>query len=360
MLKQNFEIILAFFASLTISLILIPSLKLIAHHMGLIDRPNARKVHQNPIPVIGGLVIGISLIMSLLVNSYLLEAVSSYFTIISASLLLMFVGILDDRLNLKAHHRLIIQLCCAYAIAASGIRLTSLYGVFGINELNVYVSYALTIFIITGVINAFNLIDGIDGLAGFLSLLGFSIFSYLLYIMGHYTLLIILMSLTGGIVGFLKYNLSAKKIFLGDGGSLLLGSLLVSSGVQIVELSSTNVHLDVNHSITIVFGIFLIPVFDSLRVYWGRMQRGFSPFRADKSHLHHLLIFFRISHKKASSIIALSTLALIIISFSFQTIGLNGSIIAVSLIFILLTGILSAIKNLLEWKNKIKKLENRD
>jgi UDP-GlcNAc:undecaprenyl-phosphate GlcNAc-1-phosphate transferase len=250
---------------------------------------------------------------------------------------------------------------CAYAIAASGIRITSLYGILGVFELNIFISYALTIFLICGVVNAFNLIDGIDGLAGLMSLLGFALFGYLAWMLNDYTLLVILAVLIGAISGFLRYNLSVKKIFLGDGGSLLLGFILVATGVQLIELSNASPAVDVKDTISIVFGIFLIPVLDSLRVYYVRLKSGFSPFRADKNHIHHLFLYFNISHQTISSVIAVSSLSLIsIILLVYNMYGLSSAIIIVSLIFILVMGILSAAKNLGEWKQKIGELEDRD
>jgi UDP-GlcNAc:undecaprenyl-phosphate GlcNAc-1-phosphate transferase len=97
----NLTVIIAFIASVAIAAFIIPALKLIAPKTGLLDIPNARKVHQNPVPVVGGLAIGITLIISLLVSPYFIEIINKYYIIISAALLLMLVGILDDKLNLS-------------------------------------------------------------------------------------------------------------------------------------------------------------------------------------------------------------------------------------------------------------------
>ncbi|MGB1038442.1 MAG: glycosyltransferase family 4 protein [Bacteroidia bacterium] len=359
--KLNGEVLIAFIAAMTISLLVIPALKEIAGRIGLLDKPNGRKVHVKPIPVIGGLAIGITIVLALFVSPLFQEAVLKYAIVLTTSLLLMIVGILDDRLNLRASHRLIIQMICGYAIAASGIRITSLYGILGIVDLNIFASYALTIFLICGVVNAFNLIDGIDGLAGLMSLLGFALFGYLAWMLGDYTLLVILAVMMGAISGFLRYNLSVKKIFLGDGGSLLLGFILVVTGVQLIELSNANPSVDVRDTVSIVFGIFLIPVLDSLRVYYVRMKNGFSPFRADKNHIHHLFLYFDISHQTISSSIAVASLSLIsIILLVYNAYGLSSAIIVVSILFITFMGIISAAKNLGEWKQKIGELENRD
>lgn len=355
------NIFLAIAISIALTAVIIPVIKRFANRLGLIDKPNARKVHSNPIPVIGGLAIGAALIISLLIHPSFIEIVSKYYIVLTTSLLLMSVGILDDRLNLKATHRLIIQLVCAYALTASGIRLTSLYGIFGIYEFSTFPSYALTIFLVVGVVNAFNLIDGIDGLAGFLALIGLSVFAYRAFILDDALLTILLVSLIGSVLVFLTYNLGKKKIFLGDGGSLLLGFILVATGIQLIEISNTQEAVEVSSTISLVFGVFLIPVLDSLRVYWSRMQEGFSPFRADKRHLHHLFLFFKLSHKKASSTIAVSALILIaIIGALYSIYGLSSAIVMVSALFLISSSTLASVKDLGDWKEKIALLEFRD
>lgn len=359
--SENIHILVAFLVSLILAAAIVPLVKKLSPKIGLIDKPNARKVHAKPVPVIGGLAIGITLVVSLLINPILIGILHRYYIIISTSMLLMLVGILDDKLNLKATHRLCIQLACAYALATSGIRLTSLYGIFGFGELNLFYSYFISIILITGVVNSFNLIDGIDGLAGFLALIGLSLFSYLAFILGDNLLLTILVSLIGSVLVFLFYNLKQDKIFLGDGGSLLLGLFLVATGIQLIESSNSHSELDIATAISIVFGVFLIPVLDSLRVYWSRITDGFSPFKADKRHIHHLFLFLKISHKKATLLITSSALALISILIYFYTIfGLSSAMVLVSLIFITLTSILSAIKRLDDWKSTIGELEYRD
>ncbi|PCJ65320.1 MAG: hypothetical protein COA58_10705 [Bacteroidetes bacterium] len=359
-LIENIDALMGFLTSLVVVAVVILVLKRFAGRLGLVDKPNARKVHAKPVPVVGGLAIGITFIMSLLLSSAFLEAASRHIVVISASMFLMIVGILDDKLNLKASHRLLLQFLCGYAIVSSGIRLTSLYGVFGVGELNTIVSYVLSIFLIVGVVNAFNLIDGIDGLAGFLSLIGFGIFSYISFRLNDFTLLIILVALMGSICGFLAYNLSKNKIFLGDGGSLFLGFMMVSIGLQLIEQSKVATDIEVGNTVSVVFGVFLIPVLDSLRVYWGRMQRGFSPFRADKSHIHHLFLFFKISHKRATMSIVLSASILIaLLVVLCRSYGLSSAIFTVSILFLCVTAILSGVQKLGEWRKKITELENR-
>ena len=132
---------------------------------------------------------------------------------------------MDDLKDLSAKYKLAIQIGLASIITLSGIRITSFDGLFGINELPLYSQYTFTILAIVGITNAFNLVDGIDGLAGglgFMSLLTIGIF---LTISGDTQGALIAFALAGGILGFLHYNFSPAKIFMGDTGSLVLGLL---------------------------------------------------------------------------------------------------------------------------------------
>lgn len=359
-LKLQTEILIAFVSAMAISLIVIPALQQVANKLGLIDKPNGRKVHAKPIPVIGGLAIGFTIILALFISPLFQMAVSKYAIVLTSSFLLMIVGILDDKINLRASHRLIIQMLCAYAIAASGIRLTSFYGILGISQFGVFAQYAITVFLICGVVNAFNLIDGIDGLAGMMSLLGLGLFGYLAWLLENYVLLVMIAVLLGSVGGFLKYNLSKKKIFLGDGGSLLLGFVMVTMGIELIELTAANKSMDVSDAIAVVFGVFLVPVLDSLRVYYTRLKNGFSPFRADKSHIHHLFLYFDISHKTISTVIAIAAFTLVTtLLVVYKLFGLSSAIIVVSSLFISTMALIAATKNLGEWRNKISELEKR-
>ena len=360
MLESTIDVILIFILAIVVSLIVTPILKSQASRMGLMDKSNNRKVHSKPIPVMGGIAIGLSAIIVFGLISFFSFDFSKYTTLLATSFLLLIVGALDDKLSLNAPSRLVVQVLCAFAISASGIRLTSLYGIFGFGELNIVTSYVLTIFLICGVVNAFNLIDGVDGLAGFLAIVGFTTFGIISWHLHSHNILVIISILTGSLLVFLRYNLSSNKIFLGDGGSILLGYILVVIGIELVEISSTTPLIDVKHTISAVFGVFIIPVIDSLRVYYGRLKNGFSPFRADKTHIHHLFLFFNIPHKFTSSIIALSTcvfIAILILTYTYH--GLSSSITLITFIFLVLTTILSAIMKMGEWQKKIKELEER-
>jgi UDP-GlcNAc:undecaprenyl-phosphate GlcNAc-1-phosphate transferase len=353
------ELLLTGIMSFIIAFLLIPFFKKIAILIGLVDKPNYRKIHVKPVPLVGGIAIVISSMLALfLCNILITDSVETLLTLIMG-MVLMITGSIDDKMDIKPFYRLLIQFGCSYTIALIGIRLTSLYGVFGIHEISIFWQYFLTITIITGVVNAFNLMDGIDGLAGGLAIVGLSIFSILSYMLSDFVNLMLFVSLIGSTLTFLKFNLSKNKVFLGDGGSLFLGFVLVVSGINIIEKSNNIVPFNQSLILVAVIGVFLFPVLDSLRVYVSRIMKGLSPFKADKSHIHHLFLLLNINHRQTTSLIifmALLLLILFVVLINFMSLTLV--LIFGSLTFFIFTTVLNINKNVKYWTGQITRMEN--
>ena len=359
-MKLHIEIILIGIIALSISLILIPILKKLAINYGLTDIPNSRKLHKSPIPLIGGIAILLSTIMALLLSNTFWQNGGFELFIFGPGLLLLITGSIDDKIDISPLSRLIIQFGCAYTVASFGIRLTSLYGIFGIYDIPNIWQYIVTMVIITGVVNSFNLMDGIDGLAGGLAVFGLVIFSILSYFFGQNIFIIFFAATIGATLGFLKFNLSKNKIFLGDGGSLFLGFILVTSGIKLIEV--TNISEAVNQTLVIIMvvGTFLIPVLDALRVFRKRIKSGVSPFTPDKNHLHHLFIFLGFTHKVTTILIISSSFILLILTLVMSIFfSITWVIIFSTLLLLSFISILILIQNVKEWSKKIREMENR-
>jgi len=358
-MKFNIEIIVTGAIAFILVLLLVPGLRNLAVKVGLVDIPNHRKLHSKVIPLTGGISIALATIMTLLLSKTFLSGIQENVYMLAAGLVLLTIGALDDRMEIRPLYRLFIQIACAYMMAASGLRITSLYGFFGLYEIAVVFQYALTVIVIVGVINAFNLMDGIDGLAGSLAIVGFICFSIITYVFGKYHFTILFVALIGAIIGFLRYNLSKNKVFMGDGGSLFLGFILVVSGIQIIEMSNVNHAIDQSSILMVVISIFLVPVLDSIRVYAGRMRKGISPFSADKSHLHHLFLLTGLTHKITAMAIVLSSIFILAITISLALyFPMTIVLIIVWLVFKFTTKLLNSNKDLVEWKNRIAKMES--
>lgn len=359
-MKNSIEFLLIGTLALILALIFIPIIKKIAVKVNLVDKPNYRKVHATPVPLVGGISIAITTLIVLVVSGNKLAIIKEYLPILSSGLTLLIVGVIDDKTDISAKYKLVIQLLLSFFIAFSGTRITSLYGLLGIYEIATWMQYALTILVIAGVVNAFNLMDGVDGLVGGLSLLGFTMFLVASIFYNNYFLGKISVIFIGAIIGFLKFNLSKKKIFMGDAGSLFLGFILVTLGIQFMEDQHVNHDYGYAYGFLILVAFFSIPVLDSLRVYVGRMKQGNSPFKADKSHLHHLLLTAGLTHKKISIFVVLFCMILFFVGFGLISFfSTTLIIVAIMTLFWAIVKLLLMISSLHEWRATIKKLEQQ-
>jgi UDP-GlcNAc:undecaprenyl-phosphate/decaprenyl-phosphate GlcNAc-1-phosphate transferase len=345
--------------SLVLILVNIPWLRNLALRFNLVDKPNYRKVHSTPVPLIGGISIALISILVLLVSGHTISLLRQFLPILSSGFILLIVGTIDYKNDLSAKFKLAIQLLLSLMVALSGIRITSLYGVLGINEIATWAQYLLTVIVVTGVVNAFNLMDGVDGLVGGLSLIGFLMFLFASILFKDYNLSRLSIVFIGATLGFLKFNLTqTKKIFMGDSGSLFLGFVLVTTGIQFMEKQIGRLGPQHTFGFALVLLFFSIPVLDSIRVYIGRMKIGKSPFRPDKSHLHHLLLNAGLSHKKISIFIVLFCLLLFFVGFGLRIFfPITAIIISIVVLFTAVVKILKLINQLNYWILRIRRLE---
>lgn len=358
-MKTTLEFLVLGILALTLTLVIVPIIKKIAVKVNLVDKPNYRKVHTTPVPLVGGISIAFTALLVILISGNRLLFLIEYLPIVTSGFVLLIVGVIDDKKDVSAKYKLAIQLLLSLLISFSGIRISSLYGLLGIYEIAIWAQYLITIIVITGVVNAFNLMDGVDGLVGGLAALGFTMFLLASLYFNDYYLGKISVIFIGGIVGFLRFNLSKKKIFMGDSGSLFLGFVLITLGIKFMEEhgSSQNGYA---YGFLMLVSFFSIPVLDSLRVYLARIKRGNSPFKADKSHLHHLLLNIGLTHKKVA--VSVVSCSMIFFFLGFGLISYQSTSIIILLSMIVFWGIvrlLLMINSLFEWRSRLKELEQR-
>jgi UDP-GlcNAc:undecaprenyl-phosphate/decaprenyl-phosphate GlcNAc-1-phosphate transferase len=358
-MKTIIEIIATAGTAFLFVFFLIPVMKKVAIKTGWVDKPNARKIHAVPVPLIGGVTVGIAILFTWILNNTLFQPLQHSTVLLSSGFILLVVGAIDDRFEVKPIYRLLLQFACAYAAASSGIRITTLFGLFGIHAIPEWAQYTLTIVVITGVVNAYNLMDGIDGLLGFLALAAFCILSVFGFALGHHESVLLNVSFMGALLAFLRYNLSTNKIFMGDAGSTFLGYILIVSAIQMLNFSY-GANLDQSKAFAIVSGIFFIPVVDSLRVYWTRIKRGHSPFKADRNHLHHLLLTLITDHKKSAFLIASVTIVLLLVAVLLtEMISIVLALLSISILYTLLVSMLQINKGVIDWSKKIQEMEKQ-
>tara|TARA_B100000989_G_scaffold188187_1_gene141658 strand:- start:3889 stop:4821 length:933 start_codon:yes stop_codon:yes gene_type:complete len=273
-----------------------------------IDKINNRSSHSSVATRSGGFSIFLTLFL-ISVYFYLIGIEIYEFSLLVPLSLIMIIGLYDDINGVDFKLKFIFQIIAAKIIIDNGLVIDNLHGILGIYELNRIIAQMITIFFIVAIINSINFIDGIDGLAIsiiilFLSL--FEIFSATQSDFFYFSIITI-----SSLVPLYYFNFSKKKkVFLGDSGSLFLGTLV---SVYVIYILSNNYLIKPKfdlHKILFVISILFYPIIDIVRVFFLRLSKGKSPFIADKNHIHHLIINKIQSHWK-------STLLIILISFLF-------------------------------------------
>lgn len=360
--SYQYDLMLAFFISLTLSFLVMPVLIFVSKTRNLSAQVNERSSHSVPTPAIGGVAIYLGLIVAILIGVRY-NTSNEVFFIMGSMTVLFFLGIIDDIKELGSKIKFVFQFGVAFVIAYfSELRISDLHGLMGIHEIPFAIQIALTVVIIVGIINAYNLIDGINGLAGALTLINSVVLA--LIFLTAYTLTgdsdllvycIITTAMAGSVIAFLFYNMRSKAmIFMGDTGSLVIGLLMaVMAAVKIgrIEFMLT----DTVYSHTFIFGysIIFLPVYDTLRVFTERILKGKSPFKADKTHIHHLLLEAGMNHLKATFVIATSQLIMIFSVFLIKDILTPTlTMILLTLLGVFLSEILN-IRNLIRRKTRV-------
>lgn len=315
------------FTSFIIAFFAIPRIIRIAEIKHLFDVPDERKCHKTNVPTLGGLAIFAGMIFSLTFWSRQKEIIELQY-IISSIIILFFIGMKDDLFNLVHYKKLVGQLMAAFILVHwGGIRITSFFGIFGIDDLNLTTSYVFSIFTMVVITNAINLIDGIDCLAGSVGVIASLIFGMWFFQMEQYQYVILSASLMGSLLAFLYYNRTPAKIFMGDTGSLMVGIVLSILAIKFIEMNRILPLTDsakIRHIPVMTIAILIIPLFDTLRVFSIRILQGRSPFHPDRNHIHHLLIDLGFSHLKATTM--LIGFNLLMVGFAFYMQGIRSEI----------------------------------
>jgi len=213
-----------------------------------------------------------------------------------------------------------------------------LFGVFGIYDLSYLLSVGLSILIILLIVNAFNLIDGVDGLAATTGIIANGTFAALFIYIHQYELAAVSLAMVGAIFGFLRFNITPAKIFMGDTGSLLIGLISAVMALKFMEVNKlANGSAPQIYSVpALTFAILIGPIFDTIRVFIIRIAKGTSPFVADRNHTHHRMLRLGFNHLQTTLILTSINVISIVMVLLFKNYGnsiLILLIIGVSLIF---------------------------
>lgn len=321
-------------------LIVIPPIIRVAFAKHLFEPFEERKIHSKIVPPLGGIAIFIGFTISSSLATDGLSFDSLKYIIVSA-ILMFFIGLKDDLLDISARKKLVVQIIAAIILITLGdIRFTNLHGILGAHDIGYITSITLTLFVMVVIVNAFNLIDGIDGLASGLTILAATIFGVWFYLAGYIQYSIISFALVGSVAGFFLFNVfgNSNKLFMGDTGSLIIGVIL---SVLVIEFNEFNIIKTTPFAIgsapSVSFAIIIVPLIDTLRVMVIRIAQRKSPFTADQNHIHHRLLSLVPSHLKVTLIIVFANIIIVGIALFLNNISINRNI---QFIIILLVGIL--------------------
>lgn len=344
------QLLLAFISSLLIVVIAIPSVIRVSYLKHLYDVPDERKSHEKVIPTLGGLAI----FAGFMISSSLTIQEQSYFNynfLVGALMIIFFIGIKDDILITAPIKKLIGQLLAAgILVVLGGVRINSMYGFLGVGELAPEIASVLTIFTLVVIMNGFNLIDGINWLSGGISVVVSSVLGIWFFIAGFEDMAIISASLVGSLLGFLWFNKTPARIFMGDTGSLIIGLIIGVQAVFFIKLNSQS-NWSLNSAPIVAFGILIVPLFDTLRVFIHRTLNGKSPLNPDRNHIHHRLLDIGFSHMKTSLIIMTFNILFVVMVYYLRNIG-SLNLLGVE---ILVAGVFSFIPSLILRNRNSKK-----
>lgn len=275
----------------------------LAIYVGLVDKPNHRKFHKNPTPLIGGISIVITIVIYLLLNPNILPKSNIFIFCIVA---LAITGSLDDKYNLPVQLRLCVQaLVATIFLFNSGLSIGSIYPLILVdNTLIQYIDYMLTAIVVIVLINAYNMSDGIDGSLSVITFTPLISLTLLFYINHQINMSYLCIIIIASMIPYALLNanmlLINKKVFIGDAGSMTIGFILTWLSL-IYGVNKENLNQD--STIFILFYLSALPLIDLLSVCLFRIQSGLSPFKADRNHLHHVLLDAGLSEKKTLQVI---------------------------------------------------------
>lgn len=299
---NNKTYVVCFLLGGLVSLLVTPYVISLAEKVGAIDKPGNRKIHDRPVPLLGGLAIGlgvwIPILMLMAYENRVSELVWLNFDklamVFVAGLAMFALGVVDDIRGLDAKKKFLVQTTVAVLLVLGGIKFKSVTLPFlGGVDLG-FLGYVISVLWIVGITNAFNLVDGVDGLAAGIAFFAALTTAVIGVVNGNVLMAVVMCSLAGACLGFLRYNFKPAKIFLGDTGSLSIGMTMAVCSMLCSQKGT------VATSILIPIVALGYPISDTFFAMLRRALRGRSMFSGDNGHIHHRLLRLGLDHRKVA------------------------------------------------------------
>lgn len=307
----------AFLVAVVLGRIIIPNILIISLRKRLFDQPDTRKVHNKPIPRLGGVTFFPVIVFTFAVftalrvmsneipnNLFTTETACEFLFLIAGLTLLYIVGIADDLIDVRYRKKFVVQIISAALFPISGLYINDFYGLFGIHAIAPFIGIPFTILLVVFITNAINLIDGIDGLASGLSMVALILFGmiFIHYSLWNYAILAFIC--VGVIIPFFAYNVfgnadKGRKIFMGDTGSLTLGYILSFFVIRYCMHAPGFNMEEYGAPVVVSFSMLLVPCLDVIRVVLKRARIGVPLFLPDKNHIHHKFLAMGFTPRRA-------------------------------------------------------------
>lgn len=298
--------LVSFLIAISLSMMLIPFLVRVAPSIGLVDVPNARKIHTGIVPRVGGIAIFLGCIVPMLIW---LPRTEPYIALLAALVVLFLFGVWDDKSDINFKLKFIGQITAASILVYWGDASIHHFPFVEDYKIPLVLTQVFTVILLVGVTNAVNMADGLDGLAGGNSLLAVDCMTITAYLAEDANVVIFGLALIGATLGFLRFNTYPARLFLGDSGSQLLG--FCSGAICILVTQKSNPALSPMMAI-MVLGLPLLDVFMVMAI---RITEGRSPFSPDKNHIHHMFLDIGFSHREAVYVVYVTQIALVLTAF---------------------------------------------
>ncbi|MBM7037722.1 UDP-N-acetylglucosamine--undecaprenyl-phosphate N-acetylglucosaminephosphotransferase [Vibrio ulleungensis] len=282
-------------------------LRKVARKINLVDKPNARKLHEGTVPLVGGLSICLSILFFLLTIAPLTSQVLIY---TASIILLVTVGVIDDKYDISFKIRFLVQgVLSIVMMTMANLDLHTIGNILGTGDIVLGpFSYIVTVIAVIGAINAFNMVDGIDGLLGGLSIVTFSGLGVLMLMYGFTDIAYFCLVIIVAIVPYILFNLGLlgrqHKVFMGDAGSMLIGFTVIWMLLMATQEPSSEMR-----PVTALW-LIAIPLMDMAAIMIRRIRRGDSPFKPDREHLHHICQRLGLSSRQTLAAISLAAACL--------------------------------------------------
>ncbi len=317
-IMENWTIgVLVIAVALVTSMTVFPWALRYAKGHGIVDNPNVRKLQRVPVPVFGGIVVYSGILAGGLVLAAFMWSWVMVYGLIGMTIMMM-IGMWDDQKDISAMLRFAIEIGLVSAfIALTGVYIDDFHGLWGINAIDPWFGIPFSVFVGVGIINAVNLIDGVDGYSSGYGMMACTLFGLCYWTVWSPTMTFMTMIVIGALLPFFMHNVFGQKsrMFIGDGGTLMLGMFMTVCTFYALSSTQPCDKLDAQGLSLTAFtmAVLCVPIFDTLRVMTSRILRGKSPFKPDKTHLHHLFIDMGFSHLGAALFILMLNFMVVLI-----------------------------------------------